>query len=119
MTARAPAFEHLESRRLMALTVTDALDPVFIAPGGGPATVDLSTGFDDPDAGTTVRFATSAGNIDIALLDRQKPRTVANFLNYVNSGRYNNTIVHRSDPLDGNPASPPDIIQGGGYAFPG
>jgi peptidyl-prolyl cis-trans isomerase A (cyclophilin A) len=119
MTARPPRFEQLESRRLMAVTVTGPLDPTFAAPGSGPTTVDLSTAFDDPDLDTTIRFTTSVGDFDLRLFDRQKPRTVANFLNYFRDGRYNNTIVHRSDALDGNPASPPDIIQGGGYMFPG
>jgi cyclophilin family peptidyl-prolyl cis-trans isomerase len=119
MTARSPAFEQLESRRLMAVTITGPLDPTFAAPGSGPTTIDLSSAFDDPDLDTLVRFDTSQGNVDIRLLDRQKPRTVANFLNYVRGGRYNGTIVHRSDSLTGTPGAPSDIIQGGGFAFPG
>ena len=47
---------------------------------------------------TTVRLPTSVGVIDINLYDAAAPRTVANFLNYVNSGTYNNSFIHRSVP---------------------
>ena len=58
---------------------------------------------------TTVRLPTSVGVIDINLYDAAAPRTVANFLNYVNSGTYNNSFIHRSVPGF--------IIQGGGYIW--
>ena len=58
---------------------------------------------------TIVRLPTSVGVIDINLYDAAAPRTVANFLNYVNSGTYNNSFFHRSVPGF--------IIQGGGYAW--
>ena len=58
---------------------------------------------------TTVRLPTSIGPIDIILYDAAAPRTVANFLSYVNSGAYNNSFIHRSVPGF--------IIQGGGYAW--
>ena len=47
---------------------------------------------------TTVRLPTSLGAIDITLYDNAAPRTVANFLSYVNSGAYNNSFIHRSVP---------------------
>ncbi len=56
---------------------------------------------------TTVSLATPQGTIDINLYDNAAPGTVANFLNYVNSGRYNNSFIHRSVPGF--------VIQGGGY----
>ena len=58
---------------------------------------------------TIVRLPTSVGVIDINLYDTAAPRTVANFLNYVNSGTYNNSFIHRSVPGF--------IIQGGGYIW--
>ena len=58
---------------------------------------------------TTVRLQTNLGAIDIALYDATAPRTVANFLAYVNSGRYVNSFVHRSVPGF--------VIQGGGFAW--
>jgi cyclophilin family peptidyl-prolyl cis-trans isomerase len=56
---------------------------------------------------TTVRFTSNVGTFDVDLFDTVTPQTVANFLHYVNSGAYNNTIVHRS--IAGF------IVQGGGY----
>lgn len=58
---------------------------------------------------TVVRLNTALGPIDIELFDATAPRTVANFLNYVNSGAYNNSFIHRSVPGF--------IIQGGGYGW--
>lgn len=57
----------------------------------------------------TVRFNTSQGNIDVILLPESAPLTVANFLNYVNKGAYNDSFVHRS--VAGF------IWQGGGYTY--
>lgn len=45
--------------------------------------------------GTLVRVATPYGPIDIALNDRDAPRTVANFLQYVNQGLYDGSFFHR------------------------
>jgi uncharacterized protein (TIGR03437 family) len=59
--------------------------------------------------GPTVRFSTNLGNIDVLLLPESAPRTVENFLNYVNRGAYNNSFIHRSVPSF--------VIQGGGYRF--
>lgn len=60
---------------------------------------------------TTVRFETNIGDIDIELYDEQAPATVQNFLNYVNNGDYDGTVIHRSDPGF--------VIQGGGYRYSG
>jgi peptidyl-prolyl cis-trans isomerase A (cyclophilin A) len=40
----------------------------------------------------------SLGGIDVQLLQEDAPNTVANFLDYVNSGNYGIGIVHRSQP---------------------
>ncbi|GEM_PF-2150752 len=58
---------------------------------------------------TVVRLQTVLGVIDIALLDSEAPRTVANFLGYVNSGAYNSSFIQRSIPFF--------VIQGGGYTM--
>jgi len=54
-----------------------------------------------------VLFETSMGNFAIKLYPKKAPITCENFLLYVNSGYYNNTLFHRV--IDGF------IIQGGGF----
>jgi len=56
---------------------------------------------------TTITITTNKGVI-VAELDAEKaPKSVENFLHYVNTGHYNNTIFHRV--IDGF------MIQGGGF----
>jgi cyclophilin family peptidyl-prolyl cis-trans isomerase len=62
-------------------------------------------------AGTKVRIATPVGNIDLELYDADKPVTVQNFLNYVQSGRYANSFAHRLEPGF--------VLQSGGYYLNG
>ncbi len=60
---------------------------------------------------TIVEFQTSHGNFKVNLHDDTTPITVSNFLDYVNSGKYDNTIIHRTvDDF---------VIQGGGAKFEG
>ncbi len=54
-----------------------------------------------------VKLHTNYGVITLELDAEKAPKTVANFLEYVNSGFYNNTIFHRV--IDGF------MIQGGGF----
>jgi cyclophilin family peptidyl-prolyl cis-trans isomerase len=54
-----------------------------------------------------VRLTTSAGVIELELDAQRAPKTVANFLSYVDSGFYNGTIFHR--------VIPGFMIQGGGF----
>jgi peptidyl-prolyl cis-trans isomerase A (cyclophilin A) len=61
------------------------------------------------NAATTVRMMTTLGLIDIQLYDTATPLTVANFLQYVNSGAYTNSMIHRSVPGF--------VIQGGGFIW--
>ncbi len=58
---------------------------------------------------TTVRVITSLGDFRIELFDDETPLTVANFLNYVSAGRFNGTVIHRSDFNF--------VIQGGWLSF--
>ena len=55
---------------------------------------------------TQVLLHTSAGDITLELDAKAAPKTVANFLQYVNEGFYNNTLFHR--------VIPDFMIQGGG-----
>ena len=54
-----------------------------------------------------VKLHTNHGVITLDLYTDKAPKTVANFLDYVNSGAYNNTIFHRV--IDGF------MVQGGGF----
>jgi uncharacterized protein (TIGR03437 family) len=65
----------------------------------------------------TVRFQTTFGGIDVVLTPTTTPLTVANFMNYVDSGAFSNTIFHRSLSPSAASAAPPYIIQGGGYVL--
>jgi len=107
------------------VVVRDNQDPTFQAPaaavelfrGLAPAdqtkvALDLWSIFLDADMNNSlVRLATNEGNVDIELYDKESPRTVANFLNYVESGAYNNTIFHRRDTNF--------VLQGGNNSFNG
>jgi cyclophilin family peptidyl-prolyl cis-trans isomerase len=89
---------------------------------GAPArSIDLTTAFSDPDASTAVSMAvllpSSTGFFNVALDGQHKPITVANFLNYVNSGRY-----FMTDPVTHTLASSfihrsvsNFVVQGGGF----
>lgn len=85
---------------------------------GAPArSIELMDYFADPDGSTAVRMDTVLGTMNILLYGQQKPITVANFLRYVNEGRYFTTdaatgqlassFIHRSVPGF--------VIQGGGF----
>lgn len=54
-----------------------------------------------------VRLETSLGNITLEMFEKEAPKTVANFLEYVNAGFYDGTIFHRV--IDGF------MVQGGGF----
>lgn len=62
----------------------------------------------------TIRFATNAGSFDVMLNPTGNPNLqghVLNFLNYVNSGRYDGTVINRT--VDNF------VIQMGGFVAPG
>ena len=56
-----------------------------------------------------LNMKTSVGDFTIELFEQTAPGTVSNFLQYVNSGRYEKTVIHRSVP--------DFIIQGGWLAY--
>jgi cyclophilin family peptidyl-prolyl cis-trans isomerase len=92
-----------------------------LAMNGGNVFVDLSDPslFTDVDlSNSLVRLNTSAGPINLQLLDTQAPQTVANFFDYVlpgqgqgqgHGGIFDSTIFHR---LVNN-----FVLQGGGFQF--
>ncbi len=58
-------------------------------------------------AATIVEFQTSQGNFTVELYPEKAPKTVANFVQYVKDGFYDNTIFHRVIHRF--------MIQGGGF----
>ena len=91
----------------------------FTQYAGAPSrSIDLSTAFADSDVSAAVRMTTVLGTIDVGLFGQQKSVTVANFLKYVDQGRYfvldpttnqlASSFVHRA-------FTSPNIIQGGGF----
>ena len=54
-------------------------------------------------------ISSSLGNFDIELFDDSAPLTVANFIRYAESGRYDGTVIHRSVP--------DFVIQGGWLTY--
>jgi len=65
-------------------------------------------------ARTVVRFDTVEGSFDVELYDDLMPRTVANFLVYVEGGRYDGSVVHRNSDVS-DPTPRDFVIQGGGF----
>lgn len=61
-------------------------------------------------AQTQVRVTTNLGEFSLELFDTAAPGTVSNFLNYVTSGRFKDSVVHRSVPNF--------VIQGGQFFIP-
>lgn len=63
---------------------------------------------------TIVRFETSVGNVDVRLYNSITPLSVANFMNYVTSDRYDGTFIHRVPQQPGGGTSD-FVVQGGGF----
>ena len=138
VVATRPVVSSLEPRRLLASVTLASQVTVIATPAPIKATlsdptkdkVNLSTYLLDPNVpGTIATFQTSKGNVLVALTDQATPISIANFLGYVNSGAYNNTVIHRSAffsttdttglGVGGSAANPANIIQGGGYTLTG
>ena len=96
--------------------VSQQFEDLTVANNSADATFDLSTNFDDPSTTgqiATFDFAEDVGveDIDVLLFDQDgvgAPATIANFIEYIEDGAYDNSIIHRSIPGF--------IIQGGGFA---
>ena len=71
------------------------------------ATLALGTSAWAQGAAPRVKLATSAGDIVVELAPEKAPKTVANFLQYVNDKHYDGTVFHRV--IDGF------MVQGGGF----
>jgi cyclophilin family peptidyl-prolyl cis-trans isomerase len=93
------------SRRKFTLALASALTAAtFAASPSFAATAATAASTDKPH----VLLKTNMGDIVIELNPEKAPKTVKNFLGYVNSGHYNGTIFHRV--IDNF------MIQGGGMS---
>ncbi len=112
--ATAAAIETLEARQLLSATLLSQIPTQSLsASTGSGSPISLSTYFNDPSLtpGDTIvdiqtNLAGPTTDIPLMLTDSATPQTVANFLHYINSGEYAQTIIHRSITNF--------IIQGGG-----
>jgi peptidyl-prolyl cis-trans isomerase A (cyclophilin A) len=73
--------------------------------------ITASVGLTNQAQATIVEFQTSQGSFQVNLFDQSTPQTVSNFLTYVDTAHYTDSVVHR--------AVGDFIVQGGGYAFEG
>ncbi|MFN0131813.1 MAG: peptidylprolyl isomerase [Phycisphaerales bacterium] len=103
-------------RRSASHAVLEPLEP-RLALYNSPFLANLPTlaDMENPD-NTVVRFQLSQGLVDIELYDQAGPGTAsaapittANFLNYVRSGRLDDTFFHR--------LAEAFVLQGGGFSF--
>lgn len=89
--------------------VTSPVSPLTIYAGGPPQPIDLYT--------EAVRFTTDLGTIDVGLFGQHTPITVANFLKYVDEGRYflTDPTTHQLASSFIHRALPGFVIQGGNF----
>ncbi len=83
----------------------------LLLPGMLSAAMALAAAAPPEPATVRVRLVTSAGDIILALDARRAPRTVANFMLYVDDGRFAGTEFYRSARRRGNPRL--GLVQGG------
>ncbi|MSU34716.1 MAG: hypothetical protein EXS36_06315 [Pedosphaera sp.] len=62
-------------------------------------------------AGTLIQFRTLVGDVQVELYDQEKPATVQNFLQYLDTGLYQDMFMHRLIERT--------YLQGGGFSFRG
>lgn len=84
-----------------------------------PDAVELNLFFSDADTGHSlvrfdVQFGGQTNSFDFELFDREAPATVANFFNYIQDGRYDDSIFHRSAETQ---TGAEFVLQGGGFTF--
>lgn len=121
--------EPLEPRRLMAISVAAPLSDITAvagAPTGVVATAGLFAVSGVEVQGSVVRLATQAGyaasyrDLFVELFDAEVPGrsaapvSTANFLAYVNSGRYDGSFFHRASDFQAE-TGPARFLQGGGF----
>ncbi|WP_081888276.1 peptidylprolyl isomerase [Verrucomicrobium sp. BvORR034] len=103
MTVRAI---HMPAAPLMPTPVPDQTLTL-----SSPVQIPLQNFFSDPDSESVLRLHTNVGHLDLLLHQTATPQTVANFLSYVNSGRFDGALFHTSEDQF--------VFQGGGYKVNG
>ena len=114
----SPALEPLEQRSMLAVTALNPIADSVVQIDAAASAISIAGRYDNTELnGTIARFVTDIGEINVLLYDqanpgvtRSTPLTVENFLRYVNDGRYEQTVFHRS--VSGF------VIQGGGFKRP-
>jgi peptidyl-prolyl cis-trans isomerase A (cyclophilin A) len=101
--------------RFIAPTVTHTINNVTVVTGSSQQ-INLAAHFGSADITTSLVTMNITANgqkmpLNITLLDAQTPQTVSNFYDYINSGRYNDSIFSRL--VTGF------VLQGGGATFSG
>lgn len=76
---------------------------------GASSVVPVTGKFSDPDTASAARFETTSGQFDIIFFPHAAPKTVDNFIDYMDAGEYDNMFFHRA------PAN--FVVQGGGYKY--
>jgi cyclophilin family peptidyl-prolyl cis-trans isomerase len=92
---------------------------------GNTSFVNLASNFFDPDTtDTTVTFNVTysegnntpvQGQIQVQLFDTDAPETVTNFLDYIESGAYQDDLFHRIANLSTGNTGTAQILQAGGF----
>jgi cyclophilin family peptidyl-prolyl cis-trans isomerase len=105
---------------LAAPTLVAPIPDQAVLKNAPESNIPLATRFVDQGV-SVVRFTIVVNGVsrtvDVALLDVSKPITTNNFKAYMNAGRFNNTIIHRSAVYSANPLIP-FVLQGGGFTTP-
>ena len=92
--------------------VTQPLPAQALVAGTAATVIDLKNYFGVPGYNSQIaQFDTTQGKFNVVLLASDAPKTVTNFLNYVNRGAYTSSLIHRSVK--------DFVIQGGGFTLSG
>ncbi len=98
--------EIVYAKQLLDLVTSDVAT-IALAEASFPDTLDQFPRL----ANVVIRFTTNFGTISVEMFHRSAPYTTDNFLNYVDTGFYNNTLIHRVES--------DFLIQGGGFNLEG
>ena len=87
---------YIRVRPAAGAPATGTVIPAWNGVVGGTRDTALDGTFTDAEAESAVRVSTNFGNMDIILFNATEPATVANFMTYVNEGKYADVAFHRA-----------------------